>query len=202
MVELDFPWRICAVISAQNHPALLDVNRFGGSANEFRPMQTAAQRCAYMAGFEAAPRHFREHRSKKKSVCVAHQGDEDRAVRTESFFQTLRRPHAAESAAQNHDPFCYRRHLEPGFWFRAEHMLCDITEALGDEAERGTVQHPANQSWKMCSHLLRTPLRHPPGNQWERDHADQAPQWHTQCTGINYVVHIGAAGRTRNGGIR
>src|SRR5271155_1642522 len=146
MVKLDFPWRICAVISAKNPPALLDVNRPGGPANEFRPMRAATQWCAYMAGFEAAPRHFREHRSKKKSVCVAHQGDEDRAVRTESLFQTLRRPHAAESAAQDHDPFCYRRRLQSGFRLRAEHMLCDITEALGDEAERGAVQHPANQS--------------------------------------------------------
>src|SRR6204780_5918366 len=163
MVKLDFPWRICAVISAQNHPALLDVNRLGGSANEFRPMQTAAQWCADMAGFEAAPRHFREHRSKKKSVCVAHQGDEDRAVRTESFFQTLRRSHPAESSAQDHDPFCYRRHLQSGFWLRAEHMLCDITEALGDEAEPGTVDHPANQSRKRCSHLFWVPLRHLPG---------------------------------------
>ena len=182
MVELDFPWRICAVISAQNHPALFEVNRPGGSANEFRPMQAATQWCAYMAGFEAAPRHFREHRSKKKSVCVAHQGDEDRAVRTESFFQTLRRSHAAESSAQDHDPFCYRRHLQSGFWLRAEHMLRDITEALGDEAERGTVQHPANQSWKMCSHLFCVPLRHLPGNQWKRDHADQTPQRNAQCT--------------------
>src|ERR1700689_4834966 len=157
MVELDFPWRICAVISAQNHPALLDVNRLGGSANEFRPMQTAAQWCAYMAGFEAAPRHFREHRSKKKSVRVAHQGDEDRAVRAESFFQTLCRLHAAESSAQDYDPFCYRRHLQLGFWLRTENVLRDIAEALGDEAERGAVQYPANQSWKVCSHLLCTP---------------------------------------------
>src|ERR1700693_4584062 len=104
MVELDFPWRICAVIRAQDHPALLDVNRLGGPANDFRPMKTAAQRCSYMAGFETAPRHFREHRSKKKSVCVAHQGNEDRAVRTEPFFQALGRSHAAESSAQDHDP--------------------------------------------------------------------------------------------------
>src|ERR1700678_1674383 len=134
MVELDFTWRIRLLIGAQNHPALLDVNRCGGSANEFRPMQAATQWCADMAGFEAAPRHFREHRSKQKSICFAHQGDEDRAVRTESFLQTFRRPHAAESTAQNHDPFCYSRHLQPGFWLRAEHMLCDITEALGDKA--------------------------------------------------------------------
>src|SRR5271168_3771771 len=140
MVELDFAWRICVVISAQNHPALIEVNRRGGSANEFRPMQAATQWCADMAGFEAAPRHFREHRSKKKSVCVAHQGDEDRAVRTESFLQTLCRPHAAESSAQNHDPFCSRRHLQLRFWLRAEHMPCDITEALGDEAERSAVR--------------------------------------------------------------
>src|ERR1700721_2001868 len=182
MVELDFPWRICTVDSAQNPPAPLDNNRPDGSANEFRPMQAATQWCAYMAGFEAAPRHFREHRSKKKSVCVAHQGNEDRAVRTEPFFQALGRSHAAESSAQDHDPFCYRRHLQSGFWLRAEHMLCDITETLGDEAERGTVQHPANQSWKMCSHLFCVPLRLLPGNQGERAHADQTPQRNAQCT--------------------
>src|SRR5271155_2990967 len=126
MVELDFAWRICVVISAQNHPAMTEVNRPGGSANEFRPMQAATQWCADMAGFEATPRHFREHRSKKKSVCVAHQGDEDRAVSTESFFQTLCRPHAAESTAQDHDAFWYRRHLQSGVCLGAQHILCHI----------------------------------------------------------------------------
>src|ERR1700735_3142571 len=105
-----------------------------------------------------------------------------RVMKTERSARSRSSKHSAESAAQNHDPFYYRRHLQPGFWLRAEHMLCEITEALGDEAERGTVQHPANQSWKMCSHLFCVPLRHLPGNQWERDHADQTPQWNAQCT--------------------
>ena len=66
--------------------ALLEVDLDRASANELRSMQATAQGGADVARFEAAPGHFREHGSKKKRVCVAHQGDRDRGVITEVFF--------------------------------------------------------------------------------------------------------------------
>src|SRR5260370_30052983 len=103
MVVQDFSWRPSAGMSraiAQNHPALLEVNLRGLSANELRPMQTAAQRSADVAGFEAAPGHFSEHGSKKKRVRIAARGDRDPGGGPALFFQALYLRLAAESTPQ------------------------------------------------------------------------------------------------------
>src|SRR5215469_565625 len=183
MVVRDFSCRpSVSRTKVQNHASPLEVNLHSTSANELRPMQTAAQRSTDVAGFEAAPGHFGKHRGKKKRVRVADQGDSDRGVCAELFLQTLCCSHAAKSSAQNEDPLLCRRDLQSGYGFWAKQTLGNVTQTLGDQAKRGAVEHPPDQSWEMRSHLFCGPLWHLAGNQRKCDHADQAPEWHAECT--------------------
>src|SRR5260370_18896432 len=152
----------------QDDSAMFKINRSYAAPDEFRTMQAAAQRRTDMAWFKSAPGHLSEHGGEEKRIRIAHQRDGSRRVGTELLFETVRRLHAGESAAQDNDPFYHRLSLRRRYGLWAEHAFSDVAQSLGEEAKRRAVQHPADKSWKTFSHQLQAPLRHMTGKQRER----------------------------------
>src|SRR5260370_10341893 len=109
-------------------------------------MEGGGQRGADGAWFEGAPGHLSEDGGEEKRVRVAHQRDGSRRVGTELLFQTLRRLHAGESAAQDNDPLYHRLSQRRRYGRWAAHALSAVSQSLCEEATRRAVRHPADTS--------------------------------------------------------
>src|SRR5580704_13547415 len=128
-----------------------------------------------MTRLQAAPRNFRQHWCKQKGVRFADEGDAHRAVAQELMLEACGSLHTRKSSADDHDALHLLRQAVRALRCRSEDPVGEILESLREQTEERPIKNPANKSWKVRAHLLRTPIRGAVGDQRYRNDADQSP---------------------------